>query len=150
MPKSNKGIINTGTIGGNATVKNESKHIGDAITVNADHSVVNIKGRMENISFNLDKSKHLSNGEKEEFEAVATNFISLVQSITTQKPEEAEKIMDYFELLSKELGRDKPKKDFLQSMWTGIKQTIGVIGDSLPEIVGACSKIEKILAKWVV
>ena len=145
MPEVNKGIINTGNIGGNAILKTQEKHIGDNITVNADHSIVNLKGRMDNISFNLKKTDFVPDAQKQEFKDLITQFNAMIQSLAEQKPEEAERIADYLEILTKELNRDKPQKNFLQSIWNNIKETAKAVGDSLPDIIGLCGRLEKIL-----
>ena len=145
MPEVNKGIINTGTIGGNVNMSKHEKHIGDKISIKADHSVVNLKGRMDNISFNIKQSELLPDSQKQEFEDLMEQFKTMIQSIAEQEPEDTERITDYLEMLSKELNREKPQKGFIQSIWANIKQTAKVLSDSLPDVISLCGRVEKIL-----
>jgi hypothetical protein len=50
MAEVNNGIMNYGTIGGNAKVKSVVTHTGDDVSVHAAGSAVNVKSRLEHVT----------------------------------------------------------------------------------------------------
>lgn len=66
MTKTNKGIINYGTIGGDASVKNRKVQYGDNISTVATNSTVNVDSVLERASQKIEGAKALDEPVREE------------------------------------------------------------------------------------
>jgi len=146
MPRVNNGIINSGRIGGHATVRSTTRRIGDEIRIEATGSVVNVKGRMERLRQHVRAAPTLPAATRAELEDVMSALAARVQAVEERMPAESERVLDALEALSKELGRPKPDAGFLESAWKGLKSALGLVADALPEIVGLAKRLAALLA----
>jgi hypothetical protein len=130
MSPVNLGIVNNGSI------------VGD---VNNDVDV-NVSGRMQQVRRNLRGGPGLPASTRAELEDLLAALAARLDSVGARMPSETDRVLVALEALSKELGRPKPDRGFLETAWAGLKNALGLLSDALPDIVGISKKLAALLA----
>jgi hypothetical protein len=104
MPPANLGIINTGSIGGDANVRLDLRRIADDVRIRAKGAVVNVKGRMRRVRQNLSGGKTLPARARAELEDVVGELAARLERVGERMPSETDRVLVALEALSKKLA----------------------------------------------
>lgn len=146
MRPANLGIINSGSIGGDASVELDLRRIGDDVRVRASGSVVNVKGRMRRVRQRVSGGTALPESARAELEEVVAELAGRLEGVARRMPSETDRVLVALETLSRELARRKPDRSILDAAWAGLKKALGLLGDALPEVVGLSKKLAALIA----
>ena len=144
----NKGIINTGRIGGDASVENREGHFGDNMEVHASNSVVNIKGRLQEVRSQVEAIGQTSAADGEVRERL-DQLLQGVESVAEAFPAEAGRVVAAIDLLAKELqGKSSGSGGgFLGPTWEFLKKAVADLAAAAPAIAGLGAKLGESLGK---
>jgi hypothetical protein len=145
MRPANLGIINTGSIGGDARVELDLRRIGDEIRIDAQDSVVNVKGRMRQVRKHAGGGNAFTPHVRAELDAVLAELGARLDGVSARMPAETNRVLTALEGLSRELGKPKPSPGLLEQTWSGVKKALGLLAD-LPEVVSLGKKLATLVA----
>ncbi len=120
----NTGILNSGKIGGNASVSNLAGHFGNDVHVTSTASVVDIQGLIERVRVQI-QGKLGFPGRDAEIRQKLDQLLGELEKLRERYPAETRRVVSALELVIQELGTEKPNQDFLASSWELTKQALG-------------------------
>lgn len=118
----NTGIINSGGIGGNATVSNLKGHFSHDVRVASAGSGVDVKRRLD------------FPGRDPEVQTAFVQLLGELEKLREDYPAETRRIVSVLELVIQELGTEKRNHDFLASSWELTKKALGDLIQSVPAL----------------
>jgi hypothetical protein len=150
MPKQNSGIINTGSIGGNASVEHLREHVGDSNRIHADNSTVTIKGQVAGIEQPIGEVAGITPRERAELVKSVRDLLARVGRLPPELADHRDRIVDAVDIVSKELSRPKRSGTFLTDAWGMLKSSVVTVAGVAPEAIQLLNGIAKIVGMAVV
>jgi hypothetical protein len=146
----NKGIINTGRIGGDASVEVHEEHIGDEVSVSASNSVVNLNSALENVEQKLRVLASRDESLHQELQTLFQQLYRQLSEIPEQRQEEVDAITSQAELVLAQTAEDKPKRRLLEISAEGLKQAAAFVKDITPDLLETASRIAAVIARLTI
>ena len=143
----NSGIINTGTIGGDASVRHVRRRIGDS--VRADHSVVNVKSRAGEIQQRMEAARGLAPDQLAELRATIESVLKSVSQLPAEHAADRDRILDAVDTLSKEIARPDSPPGFLRKTAKLLQDALASVAGALPDAAALIKAVVKVTAFFV-
>lgn len=147
MADVNKGIINTGTIGRDASVEVHEEHIGDDVSVSASNSVVNLNSALDNVEQKLSVLASRDESLHRELQTLFEQLYRQLSEIPEQQREAVETITAQAELVLAQTAEEKPKRRLLEISTEGLKQAAAFVKDIAPDLLETASRIAALIAR---
>jgi len=146
MTTTNKGIINTGSIGGNATVEVNDHSIGDNVSIDAKNSTVALMAQMHGL-------RAASADDNAVAQAVA-ELAKLLESLRADVDEleakgepsaEVAAVKVQAERVVEEATAAKPNRSLLRISADGLKQAASLVAEVAPKLLDTAAKIVAVI-----
>jgi hypothetical protein len=140
----NKGIINYGSIGGDARVRSDVRHTGDNVSTHALGSNVNVKSGLEN-SAQTACSDASQRQTREKLNELIEQLKTALSHVPDSHREGADAVVSQAKSLASATTAQTPNKTFVQVTADGLKSAAKFVADVAPSVGGIVSGIVSIL-----
>ncbi len=141
MPNSNKGIINYGRIGGDASVHVETKHLGDVSSIHAIDSNVNIRSRFENSLQAVEGSRSLDADTKVQLKGLILGLECALAEVPEDHKVEVRLVTQHAEALATAATSEEPDRTLGQSVASGLLSAARALSEVAPSVLSACKDL---------
>ena len=143
MPDVNKGIINYGTIGGDAKVRSDTKHVGDRINTRAVNSNIKVKSELSQVDQTASRAAY--GAQQQELSRLLEQLNSVLGQVPATHRDGAEAVANQAQALVQAAARQEPNKSLLQVTAEGLRAAAKMVTDVAPSIGGIVSAIVSIV-----
>jgi hypothetical protein len=141
MPEVNKGIMNYGSIGGDAKVSSVVTHTGDNVSVHASGSAVNVKSRLEHVTQAASRDRSDDRLQREKLNELFQQLQAALSQIPNTHRDSAEAIARQAQVLADAANGKSPSKTFIQVSGEALKATAKFVSDVAPSVAGIITAI---------
>jgi hypothetical protein len=113
----------------------------DHISVSNVVGPVNIKSKLDRVSQVVSTAPKLDAPSKEEFQRLLQELQHALESVATQKPQDAERVTQAAETVANEVAKDEPSKSFLAITAEGLKEAAKTVASIAPSVLTVAEKI---------
>jgi hypothetical protein len=146
VPDINQGIINYGSIGGNASVTSADLHVGDTITVKATNSNVTIKSCLDRAIQRVRSLPAEDAPRKDNLERLLSHLKSALAEVPAAHADEAEAVAMQAETALAAATDGTPDRTLLQIAGDGLKKAASILAAVAPPVVAIARDIAAIVA----
>jgi hypothetical protein len=135
VPETNMGIINYGRIGGDASVKVQTKHVGDAVSIYGTASNVNVKSGFERSQQTVEVTPILDEAAKRRLLDLTRALGEALAQVPQDHAEVAETVMQQAEALAGAAAAEKPNPALMHLIATGFLKAAKAVGQAAPAVL---------------
>jgi paraquat-inducible protein B len=146
VPDVNQGIINYGSIGGDARVTSADVHVGDTITVEATNSNVTIKSCLERATQRVGALPAEDVQRKDDLQRLLSQLRSALAKVPATHADEAEAVARQAETALAAATESKPNRTLLQIAGDSLKKAAATLAAVAPPVVAIAKDIVAIMA----
>lgn len=141
MAEVNNGIMNYGSIGGDAKVKSVVTHTGDNVNVHASGSAVNVKSRLDHVTQTASSGRSGDQLQREKLDALYKQLQAALAQVPDTHRESADAIARQALVFADAVKAKSPSKTFIQVSGEALKATAKFVVDVAPSVAGIITAI---------
>ena len=141
MAEVNNGIINSGSIGGDAKVSSVVTHTGDNVNVHALGSAVNVKSRLDHVTQTVSPGRSDDRLQREKLDALYKQLQAALSQVPDTHRDSADAIARQALVLADAVKAKSPSKTFIQVSGEALKATAKFVADVAPSVAGIITAI---------
>jgi hypothetical protein len=136
MAEVNNGIMNYGSIGGDAKVKVSSvvTHTGDKVNVLASGSAVNVKSRLDHVTQRASSNRSDDQLQREKLDALYKQLQEALSRVPDTHRDGADAVARQAQVLADAVQAESPSKTFIQVSGEALKATAKFVSDVAPSV----------------
>ncbi|MCB0197068.1 MAG: hypothetical protein KDJ65_34285 [Anaerolineae bacterium] len=112
-------------------------------------AILNVNSTLNNVNQVIDSTSHIDQPEKDQLKSLIQELNKALQSVPSEKAEEAEAVAETAQTLIETATKDKPNKAMIKITAEGLKQAARNIADIMPPVLTIATEITSVIYRLI-